>query len=158
MQYYAIINNNKISGRSTCPVSGKDIESIGISQEVYNDIEHYIYSDGEIIFNQNYDIEQAEKREAEFKKEFFETSLGWIRRQPTLADGTLDDFLNNDLPLLAIALMSGGSPVLPIAYELPDFTQELTKEYMETLQIKDQAITPQFINECSLVKMKDFKG
>lgn len=97
-------------------------------------------------------------RREQFYREFFNTSLGWVRRKPTLADGTEDDFLNNDLPLLAIGLMSGSNPVLPIAYRLPDFKKEFTKEYMESLQIKDQPITMQFINECSNVKMADFKG
>lgn len=108
--------------------------------------------------DETYIAKVTQSREEGFYKEFFETSLGWIRRKPILADGTLDDFLNNDLPLFAIALMSGQNPVLPIAYELPDFTNELTKEYMETLQIKDQAITQQFIGECLAIKSNDFKG
>lgn len=158
MEYYAIIQDNKLVGKGQCPCTGEDIFSIEITEDIYNDIEHYIYEDGEIIINTNYEDEQAQIREQEFYKGFFNTSLGWIRRKPTLADGSQDDFINNDLPLLAIALISGGSPTLPIAYELPDFTKELTTEYMESLQIKNQPITAQFINECSMVKMADFVG
>ena len=109
------------------------------------------------IVDPSYDDKQAAKREARFKKEFFNTSLGWIRRRPINADGSLDDFLNNDLILFAFNLMNGRNPVLPIAYQLPDFTKELTQEYMVSLQILDQPITMQFIDECTLVKSNDFK-
>lgn len=118
----------------------------------------YIRKGNVFVYNENYEQEQIDKRIEQFNKEFFLTSLGWIRRKPTLADGTEDDFLNNDLPLLAIGLMTGSNPVLPIAYRTPDFTQEFTKEYMESLQVKNQPITQQFIAECSAVKMRDFTG
>lgn len=118
----------------------------------------YIQEGNHFIVNPNYESEQTEKRRVQFYLDFFQTSLGFIRRKPILANGTEDDFLNNDLPLLAIGLMTGSNPVLPIAYQLPDFTHELTQEYMESLQIKNQPITQQFIAECSAVKMKDFTG
>lgn len=135
---------------------------VEVSEELYNayitNQDRYIYQDGKIKENPDYEQEKAKQRENGFKKEFFNTSLGWIRRKPTLADGTEDDFLNNDLPLFAINLMGGGTPILPIAYQLPDFTQELTDKYMVSLQIKNQPITLQFINECMTVKMSDFSG
>lgn len=159
--FYLMVENNEIIGASEC-ISGGDIVDIEVSEELYNDYisdpDKYIYSDGTIIENPNYEQLKAQARENGFKKEFFQTSLGWIRRKPTLADGTKDDFLNNDLPLFAIALMGGNNPVLPIAYQLPDFTKELTNEYMVSLQIKNQPITLQFINECMQIKITDFNG
>ena len=161
MKYYLHIENNEIISSGTS-LMGEPFISIEVSKETHDDYcihqNKYKYLNGEIIINPNYEQEEAEKREEEFKKEFFSTSLGWIRRKPTLADGTEDDFLNNDLPLLAIGLMTGSNPVLPIAYQTPDFTQEFTTEYMESLQVKNQPITQQFIAECSQVKMKDFTG
>lgn len=166
MNYYVEVNieSNRIVGYSTCPVRGDTILCIPITEEIYQavseDMRTYIYDpqSEQIIINPNYEEEVIEERIEQFNKEFFSTSLGWIRRKPTLADGTEDDFLNNDLPLLAIGLMTGSNPVLPIAYQTPDFTQELTKEYMESLQVKNQPITQQFIAECSAVKMRDFTG
>lgn len=161
MTYYLTVENSEIIGKSEA-TSGGDIIDVVVSKEIYDDFHYgenkYIYSNGEIIINPEWGQIQINKREEEFKKEFFLTSLGWIRRKPTLADGTEDDFLNNDLPLLAIGLMTGSNPMLPIAYQTPDFTQEFTKEYMESLQVKNQPVTQQFIAECSAVKMKDFTG
>ena len=158
--YFAFIIDNKIDGCGQCLMLNADYNA-QISEEVYNAINEdkdlYIWNGEAVVINPNYDQQKAREREERFYKEFFNTSLGWIRRKPTLADGTEDDFLNNDLPLFAIAMMSGANPVLPIAYNLPDFTQELTKEYMESLQILDQPITMQFINECLIVKQRDFK-
>lgn len=161
MTYYLMVEDDIILGASQA-LSGGDIIDIEVSEELYYDYKlhrnKYIYSNGDIIINPNYEQEEAQKREEQFNKEFFNTSLGWVRRKPTLADGTEDDFLNNDLPLLAIGLMTGSNPVLPIAYQTPDFTQEFTTEYMESLQVKNQPITQQFIAECSAVKMRDFTG
>ena len=160
--YYALIENDKILTMSEWACDTPSITNIEVSKEIYSDYlsnsDKYIFTNGEVVINPDYEQEQIEKREKEFKREFFLTSLGWIRRKPTLADGTEDDFLNNDLPLLAIGLMTGSNPVLPIAYQTPDFTQEFTKEYMEGLQIKNQLVTKQFIDECSAIKMKDFTG
>lgn len=160
-QWYLTIENNKIIG-ATQSLSGEGFIDVPISEELCNDYiktpDKYMWNGEDIIINPDYEQIQTDKRREQFNKEFFLTSLGWIRRKPTLADGTEDDFLNNDLPLLAIGLMTGSNPVLPIAYQLPDFTQELTTEYMESLQIKNQPITQQFIAECSAVKMRDFTG
>lgn len=162
MKYYIIVENGVITNNSPIPCTTENAINIEVPEELYNAVdknrEKYIYYNGEIVVNPEYDNIMAEKRRTEFLKDFFLTSLGWIRRKPTLADGTEDDFLNNDLPLLAIGLMTGSNPILPIAYQTPDFTQEFTKEYMESLQIKNQPITQQFIAECSAVKMKDFTG
>lgn len=164
-----MIENDKIIGGGQVECITEGIINIAVDKELFDAVGEdrrqnngqsvkYMYSDGEIVINPDYETIMTEKRETGFKKDFFETSLGWIRRKPTLADGTEDDFLNNDLPLLAIGLMTGSNPVLPIAYQLPDFTHELTTEYMESLQIKNQPVTQQFIAECSQVKMKDFTG
>jgi len=125
------------------------------NNEMSEDHEHiYFVESGELVAKSKLEVEQKEY----WYKNFFNTSLGWIRREPTLADGTKDNFLNNDLPLFAFAILAGKTAFLPIAYELPDFSKELTTEYLETLQVKNQAITPEFITECTNVKMSDFLG
>ena len=160
-QYYLYVENNEIFSSGYRPM-GDSFISIEVPKELHDDYcihrNKYKYDNGNIVINPNYEQEEAEKRRVQFYLDFFQTSLGFIRRKPILANGTEDDFLNNDLPLLAIGLMTGANPVLPIAYQLPDFTHELTQEYMESLQIKNQPITQQFIAECSAVKMKDFTG
>lgn len=111
-----------------------------------------IWQDDEIVENPNYDDEQTAKRQAEFEKEFFETSLGWIRRAVNMANGTTKDFLSDLLPTISMAVQSG-TPVNIIAYNEPDFTEEITdwKPYQHL-----EVVTPQFIQECFLQLSNDF--
>lgn len=59
--YYVFITNNKINGKGQCECTGEDTFSIEITEEVYNNLDHYIYSNGEIILNPNYEQEQQAK-------------------------------------------------------------------------------------------------
>lgn len=77
MAYYAIITNNKINGKGQCECTGEDTFSIEVTEEVYNNLDHYIYSNGEIILNPNYEQEQAEK-EAERIGNLTMTALDFI--------------------------------------------------------------------------------
>ena len=61
MTYYAIITNNILDGKGQCECTGEDTFSIEITEEVYNNLDHYIYSGGEIILNPNYEQEQQAK-------------------------------------------------------------------------------------------------
>lgn len=162
MAFYLNVTNNKIINASNEPINKQGIKSYLVEEQVYynylSDENRYIVQNNKIVEDPDYMDKIKNKRETGFKEQFFETSLGWIRREPTLADGTKDNFLNNNLPLFAIALTTGQTVVLPIAYQLPDFTKELTEDYMQSLQIKNQNITQQFIIECMQVKMTDFSG
>lgn len=61
MEYYAIITDNMINGKGQCPCTGDNTFSVEITEEVYNDLDKYIYSEGQVILNPNYEQEQAEK-------------------------------------------------------------------------------------------------
>ena len=63
-KYYAHINtlDNSI-GKGQCPCSGENIVCLEITQEVYDNIERYIYVDGELVINPNYEKEQEEKEQ-----------------------------------------------------------------------------------------------
>lgn len=150
--YYAIITDNKLNGKGQCPVSGENTFSVEIAQEVYNDFDRYMWNDTEIVINPNYEQEKINKRRAEFLKEFFLTSLGYIRRSVTMADGGKKDFLSDLLPVISMGVQ-GGQNVKIIAYNLPDFTSDITDwtqyQHYET-------VTPQFIQECFLQLSNDF--
>ena len=64
MTYYLMIEDNNIIGASEC-TSGGNIQDIEVSEEVYNnfieDNDRYIYSDGEIIENPNYEEIKRQK-------------------------------------------------------------------------------------------------
>lgn len=164
MAFYLNVENGKITSASNQRKDSATVKSYSVPETVYYDFlgheEKYKLDKktDTIIVDTEYEKNQAVIREEEFKKQFFETSLGWIRRYPTLADGTKDDFLNNDLPLFAIALQNGQQVYLPVAYKLPDFTNELTDDYMKGLQILNQTITAEFLAECLQIKLKDFTG
>lgn len=79
-----------------------------------------------------------EEEEAEFNREFFNTSLGYVRRKVTMKDGRIKDFLSDILPLLA-----PGVPVLT-------YTRQLVQNKV--------LVTEQFINECKQQVLIDFYG
>lgn len=95
--------------------------------------------------------EETEQKEQEFYKEFFLTSLGYIRRSVSMQDGSKKDFLSDLLPTISMAV-SQGTPVNVIAYDKPDFTQEIHWEDYQHMEI----VTPQFIQECFLQLQNDF--
>lgn len=105
-----------------------------------------------LVPNPNYEEEQAEKREADFNKAFFNTSLGYIRRAVTMADGSKKDFLSDLLPAI-FASVSAGKTVNLYAYDKPPFDEDVTDwtEYQHLV-----VATPQFINECFDQLGKDF--
>jgi hypothetical protein len=57
--YYFHIQNNQIVGKGQARLL--NAENIEVSQDIYDESEKYIYQDGEIILNPNYEAEQAQK-------------------------------------------------------------------------------------------------
>ncbi len=115
-----------------------------------------IVQDGSVIKNSNYESEMALSREQGFKRDFFKTSLGWIRRKVNMKDGTTKDFLS-DLLLPIKAGLELGQVVEIITYNEPDFTNEYTSDYIVSLQERKNA-TPGFIQECLMQTVADFNG
>ena len=99
--------------------------------------------DGEVIDNTE-----------EYNQEFFLTSLGYIRRKVSMSTGETKDFLSDLLPVISMGIQSGQTVPI-ITYSLPDFSKELTKEYLESLQTV-QNVTAQFVQECFLQLSNDF--
>lgn len=110
-------------------------------KETDRPIENFQFADTE-----EYREKQAQARELAFNEEFFNTSLGYIRRKVTMKDGSTKDFLTDILPLLQ-------TDVPIISYDKPDFTTgEMPK------QNTDKLVTEEFINECKQQVLKDFYG
>lgn len=122
------------------------------ANKIKEDKLYYIISDGKLIKNPNYEEQKAQIREAEFNSAFFNTSLGYIRRAVTMANGSKKDFLSDLLPAI-FASVSAGRAVNIIAYDKPPFTEDVT----DWTQYQNQVIvTPQFIQECFLQLSNDF--
>lgn len=104
------------------------------------------------VIDEDYEEQQAEKREAEFNKAFFNTSLGYIRRSVTMADGSIKDFLSDLLPVISMGV-SQGQAVNILAYDKPPFDEDIEDwtEYQHQV-----VVTAQFIQECFLQLSADF--
>ncbi len=96
----------------------------------------------------------TKRRKTEFLKNFFKTSLGWIRRKVTMKNGVEKDFLS-DILLAVKAGMEIGQNVVIITYKEPDFTLESDEKYLESLQ-EYKTATQEFIKECLMQTVNDF--
>ena len=64
------IQNEKINGCGQCKQLTEGVLNIEVTTEIYNNIEKYIYKDGEIVLNPNYEAEQAQKEAERIAKLF----------------------------------------------------------------------------------------
>lgn len=139
MAYFAFIQNDLINGQGKAICLNEDIISVEITEEVYNNLDHYMWDGSNVVINPNYDKEQEEKEKAQFRKDFFNTSLGWVRRAVHMKDGNVKDFLSDILPLLQVDV--------PIITYNEDKTQNV-----------GVLVTTQFIEECKQQVLLDFYG
>ena len=109
------------------------------------------YTNGEI--NPYYEDEKVKEREEQFNKDFFQTSLGYVRRKVSMATGETKDFLSDLLPTISMGIQMG-QPVQIIAYDKPDFTQEIT-DWTVLQNVK--TVTADFVKECFMQLSNDFK-
>ena len=98
------------------------------------------------------DEREKEVREEQFGKDFFQTSLGYIRRSVSMQDGSQKDFLSDLLPSIALAVNSGLT-VNVLAYNNPDFSEPVTDW---TIYQHMEVATAQFIQECFATLQNDF--
>lgn len=155
--YYKVDDNFNVEEITTigeqtgfCIVDKEVGEDIKINPDWYKIVEDNVVKKT----SEEYEQEQIAKRQETFNKEFFLTSLGYIRRNVNMATGQTKDFLADLLPTISMAV-TAGQEVPIITYSEPDFTKEFTLEYMESLQTVKN-VTPQFTQECALQLSKDF--
>lgn len=108
--------------------------------------------EGQVIKNPDYEAEQVQTRQKQFETEFFNTSLGYIRRKVTMANGDTKDFLTDLLPSIAMGTQLN-QPVSVITYIEPDFTEEIT-DWVKYQEVK--LATAEFIQECFMQLNNDF--
>lgn len=105
--------------------------------------ENEIVQDGEIVV----DDERVERlKREEFERQFFNTSLGWIKRKVYIQKtGETKDFLTDIKPNL-----------IPNVAKI--ITYQPNEDYSDVVQTKGVLVTDEFLNECSLQLNKDFYG
>lgn len=120
---------------------------------VYTSIEetekNYVLHNGKYLTEE----EVIELRKEQFNKDFFPTSLGYIRRKVSMATGETKDFLSDLLPTISMGIQIG-NPVQIITYDKPDFAQEVT-DWTSLQSVK--TVTAEFIKECFIQLSNDFK-
>lgn len=151
--YYAFIKDNVINGVGQCECLNDEIQNIEITEEVYNafieDNDLYIYDNGEIISNPDYEEIKANERKKEFESKFIQTLWGWYRKQPkgyANAPQSVDIIFN--------IVNASGSFTEQVAnmmlfYQQPDFDKpdECTEEWLIEHQYKHEPCSIQeFMN------------
>lgn len=63
MTYYAFIQNNKINGIGECQQLTEGVTNIEISEEIFNDIDRYMWNGSDVVLNPNYEEEQRQKEQ-----------------------------------------------------------------------------------------------
>ena len=98
------------------------------------------------------DEREYDQREQQFHQNFFNTSLGYVRRSVSMADGSHKDFLSDLLPAIKTAVELQ-QPVNVITYEEPPFDEDVTDwtQYQNVV-----TPTAQFLQECLLQLGNDF--
>lgn len=61
MTYYAFIENNQINGVGQCPILNEEIANFEITEEVYNNIDRYMWDGSDVVLDPDYDEKQAQK-------------------------------------------------------------------------------------------------
>lgn len=142
MAYYVFIENEKINGKGEVQQLTEDVLNIEVTEEIYNNIEKYIYKDGEIVINENLELELAEARKKEFLKQFFKIDgYGYFRKQPK-GYGSAVESLNTAFNIVTVL---GNLPANTLTfYAEPDFTiaEQCTEEWLVENSTKNEVMTP----------------
>lgn len=87
MTYYIFLENEKLNGAGQCRQLTEGVENLEVSEEIFNAYieapDKYIYSEGEIVKNPDYEnlLEQRQKDERilEIKEELYNLDIKTIR-------------------------------------------------------------------------------
>lgn len=156
MAFYLNVENGRIINCSNDDITSDTVKSYEVTEEIYyNYITHedrYKFENDAIVEDSEFAKRFKKKNQEQFEREFFRTSLGYIRRKVTMANGDIKDFLSDLLPTIALGV-SSGQVVKIICYSVPDFTKEIDDwtEYQHT-----EVATAEFIQDCFLRLSIDF--
>ena len=113
MKYYAIITDEILSGKAQCPCYGDNAFSVEITEEIYNNIEQYIYSDGEIVINPEWDniqLNKAKDEKIKLNDELRDRALlQGVEYQNVLFDSDTDQKVNL---LATVGMMSDSDTIV----------------------------------------------
>lgn len=140
--YYVFINDNKIDGKGNIP----NVDNVGcveVTEEIYNNLDHYIWNGSEVVLNPDYEQEQEEIREANFKAQFFNIpNYGWYRKVPKGYSSAVESL---NTAFNAVTIMQQLPANMLIFYQEPDYTipEQCTEEWLVEHQIFNEQMTAQ---------------
>lgn len=117
------------------------------------ELEYVLDGEEYVLKDEAWEEKQAQARKEVFTKDFFQTSLGYVRRKVSMATGETKDFLSDLLPTISMGVQMG-QPVSIITYKEPDFTTDEI-DWVALQEVK--TVTAQFVQECFLQLSNDFK-
>lgn len=98
MSYYAFIIDNEINGKGQCPCTADNLECIEVTEEVYNNLEQYIWNGTEIVLNPNYNeivLNNAKAEKIALNDELRDIALlSGVEYQNVLFDSDTDQKVN----------------------------------------------------------------
>lgn len=144
MTYYIFIKNNEIIGKGFCKCLNKEVSNIETTEDVYNDIEKYIFKDNEFVLNPDYEKE-LKKKERE-RLDSLSLTAADVERAIYKAKGMdFDDLLNFvsanppeglDIKALKIELKANnfyrGNPYINAVGAILGFTPDMLDKFFET--------------------------
>ena len=144
MNYYIFVKEDLILGKGQCKNLTEGVLNLEVDFEIYNDIEKYIYKNGELVLNPNYEAKQAQK-EAERIANLYLTGADVERGIYQVIGMDFDDILTYitelkpegiDIKALKIELKANhfyrGNPYIDIIGELLGFSKKQLDKFFET--------------------------
>lgn len=167
--YYIFLESGKLNGAGQCPIINEEVENLEVSEDVYNAYcetpEKFVYKDGEIVENPNYEEEQAEKRKQAFYTHFIKTSLGNYRLEPKGYANAQQAMDVTNTMATALGGLTEQLVPLVIFYETPDFSkaEECTEEWLVAHQKNPSVMTLEewqkfYFEFCQLYAMQQYKS
>ena len=144
VKYYAFVKNEKLNGAGQLKRLDKDVLNVEITQEIFNNIEKYVYLDGEIVINPNYEAEQEQKERERIAKLYLtgaDVERGIYQAKGMDFDDILAFVMANppqglDVKALKIELKANhfyrGNPYVNAVGALLGFTSEQLDKFFET--------------------------
>lgn len=145
MKYYAIYNTKTQElSKAQCRCLNAECINLEVSKDVYDNLEQYIYQDGELVLNPNYEAEQEAKRQQEIA--MLSLTSADVERGIYKATGKdFDDIValvtelqpqGIDIKALKIELKANnfyrGNPYVDAVGSLLGFTKEQLDQFFET--------------------------
>ena len=161
--YYIFLENEKLNGAGQCPVINEEVKNLEVSEDVYNAYcetpEKFVYKDGEIVENPNYEEEQKQKERERLdnlsmtRGDVFEAlilakGLGKAQIRAMIEQASLDDitkalYLNRFDEALEFYR---GYPIFDMLGQALNITGEMLDKFFETKDYHE-LITKEVVDE-----------